>query len=144
MEDHRDAALHVGRSGRVEYVVVEPLACLERVIGGKHRVHVAGQQQASLRLRPDAQDEVRPVLRGDLAPRRIDRDDRSGLAQFDLARKRGERLDQRIRLPAQPGEVTGARVDCAPSLGLREHRRLVDTRGEGALVFRKLFHSKPT
>ena len=92
--------------GALKRVGVEPAALLERVLGRKHRVHVAGQQQPPLGVGPDAQDQVAAVRELDFAALGIDRGDRRRLAQRDVAGQRRERLGQLVRLPL-PG-----RRDC--------------------------------
>ena len=57
-------------AGAVERLVVDPALVLERMVGGKHGVHVPGQQQPPRGLGADPQDQMPAVLPARLRGRR--------------------------------------------------------------------------
>ena len=86
MEDHVEAALHVGGAGAVNRLVVQPDGFLERVIDRKNRIHMAGQDKAAFGTRAHAKDHVLPVRFLEFPAFGADRRDLRRFHQFDIAR----------------------------------------------------------
>src|SRR3546814_1849943 len=62
-EDHRNARLHVGGAWAVEHPGFEPFERLERMVGGKHRVHMSGEQQLHRRRSEEHTSELQSLMR---------------------------------------------------------------------------------
>lgn len=143
MEDHRNPALHIGKAGAVQRIRVEPLLVLERVILGKHRIHMAGEQQPPFGFGPDAQDQMLAEPAFDFAAVRVDRGDRGGVDQFDLTGQRCEGIGQFAGQFGQPVEIGGAGVDRTPRACMGEHRILLDRRDQRFLLWIKFHLQRP-
>ena len=109
--------------GPFEHAVLEPARLLERVIGGEHRVHMAGEQQLHRRRRAHRQMQVpamldvRPCARPDRPLRPAPRFS-SASAPGSAAKASASRSAMRL----EPGEVARAAVDRGPGEHLVEHR----------------------
>jgi len=120
VEHDEQPALHVRAARRVQRVVVEIARFLKRMVGGKHRVHVAGQQNPDRRLRAlDEPDAAAERALDDLARRG---DDGLGLGGDRLgAPEVGKAFLQRRAHPRQPFEIVAAGIDRAPLFEGRNH-----------------------
>ena len=131
VEHDGDAALHVRHAGAVEDIVLAPVQLLKVALGGKHRVHMAGEQQLHRRIRPHGRDEMPAAIELLDGAVRLHRLDRIGLHQLDLARQRGKGVAQLLRHGGQPLKVFGAAVDPGPGHRAIEHGGLLDLVEDG-------------
>ena len=121
MQHHREAALHVGHTGAVQGLLVQPALVLERMVGGEHGIHVSRQQDTAIRLRAYPHQQMLPVRLVEGGAVGGNRGNGGGIDQFNRAGKRRECLRQCGSLLGQSGKIGRAGVDRAPRLHLREH-----------------------
>ncbi len=114
VQHHQKPALHIGRAGRVQRILVNKGLALKRMVGRKHRIHVPCEKDAHRRLRPlNEAQHVADRLFNDLS-----------FTRHDLMRARGNGLDFRAEFGEglakgvmhafQPGEIRAAGIDGAP------------------------------
>ncbi len=121
MEDDVEPALHIGGTGPIYRVVVEPAGVLERMVGRKDRVHMAGEHETPFRFRADAQDHMLAMRLFVFAPLGGNGGNLGRLHQLDLAGQGGKGIGEHACHRIQPFDIGRPGIDRSPVLHLAQH-----------------------